>query len=53
MASPATLERCLEDECGDVKFDPPLYKQRYSAVVELAQKLQAKKVNNSNLFSGQ
>ena len=53
MAAPATLESCLEDECGGLKFDPPVYKQRYSAVAELAQKLQAKKVGNLVVFSGE
>ena len=40
-------EACQEDECkfGGPKFDPPVYKQRYSAVVELAKELQAKKVS--------
>ena len=35
-----------EDEggLGGPKFSPPLYQQRYAAVVEVARRLQAKKV---------
>lgn len=39
----------MEDEgalgCGGPLFSPPLYKQRYSAVVAVARRLQAKKVS--------
>ena len=39
-------EGFLEDEgtLGGPKFDPPLYLQRYNAVIEVARKIQARKV---------
>ena len=39
-------EGSLEDEAtlGGPKFDPPLYLQRYNAVIEVARKIQARKV---------
>ena len=39
-------EGFLEDEAtlGGPKFDPPLYLQRYNAVIDVARKIQARKV---------
>lgn len=44
----------MEDEgalgcgCNGPLFSPPLYKQRYSAVVAVARRLQAKKVSSTH-----
>ena len=39
----AHVKECSGD-AGGPKFSPPLYKQRYAAVVDLARKLQPSKV---------
>lgn len=42
-----------EDEAalGGPKFHPPLYKQRYNAVLEVARRLQAKRVSCHGLLA--
>ena len=49
------LAGCLEDEDSlggkGPLFNPPLYKQRYSAVLHIARKLKPRKVGGSIFYS--